>query len=138
MRGLSKKGNEVKDLLPQSRGTRRINDKMQQRLVKSLFSQSFLREIDDKIHQAKYNIIICCSQSRTKSQIKRRKNKKNLLFSISTIQLSLILTVKKIGQNCKKWLSIAIFGHSATSIVKQNGYKKGDFGNEVPINQLDD
>ena len=41
---------EVKDLLPQSRCTRKINDKMQQRLVKILFSQSLLCQINDKIH----------------------------------------------------------------------------------------
>ena len=45
-----KQENEVKDLLPQSRCTRKINDKMQQRVVKCLFSQSFLRQINDKIH----------------------------------------------------------------------------------------
>ena len=35
-----KQENEVKDLLPQSHRTRKINDKMQQRVVKSLFSQA--------------------------------------------------------------------------------------------------
>ena len=45
-----KQENEVKDLLPQSRRTRKINDKMQQRVVKSLFSQSLLRQINDKMH----------------------------------------------------------------------------------------
>ena len=45
-----KQENEVKDLLPKSRRTRKINDKMQQRLVKSLFSQSLLREINDKMY----------------------------------------------------------------------------------------
>ena len=33
-----KQENEIKDLLPQSRRTRKINVKMQQRVVKSLFS----------------------------------------------------------------------------------------------------
>ena len=42
--------NEVKNLLPQSRRTRKINDKMQQEVVKSLFSQSLLRQINDKVH----------------------------------------------------------------------------------------
>ena len=41
---------QVKDLLPQSRRTRKINDKMQQKVVKSLFSQSLLRQINDKMH----------------------------------------------------------------------------------------
>ena len=41
-------------------------------------------------------------------------------------------------QNFKKWLSITIFGHFAKYIVRQNGYKMVDFGNEVLINQLDD
>ena len=45
-----KQENEVKDLLPQSRRTRKINDKMQQKVVKSLFSQSLLRQINDKMH----------------------------------------------------------------------------------------
>ena len=48
--GVRKQENEVKDLLPQSRRTRKINDKMQQRVVKSLFSQSLLRQINDKMH----------------------------------------------------------------------------------------
>ena len=38
-------------------------------------------------------------------------------------------------QNFKKWRSIAIFGHFAKAIVKQNGYKMVDFENEVPIQQ---
>ena len=45
-----KQENYVKDLLPQSRRTHKINYKMQQRLVKSIFSQSILREISDKMH----------------------------------------------------------------------------------------
>ena len=36
------------------------------------------------------------------------------------------------------WRSIAIFGHFAKVIVRQNGYKMVDFGNEVLIKQLDD
>ena len=30
------------------------------------------------------------------------------------------------------------FGHLTKAIVRQNGYKMVDFGNEVLINQLDD
>ena len=48
--GYRKQEQEVKDLLPESRCTHKINDKMQQRLVKSLFSPSRLREINDKMH----------------------------------------------------------------------------------------
>ena len=40
-------------------------------------------------------------------------------------------------QNFKKWRSIAIFGHFAKAIVRQNSYKMVDFGNEVLINRLD-
>ena len=36
------------------------------------------------------------------------------------------------------WRSIAVFGHFAKAIVRQNGYKMVDFGNEILINQLDD
>ena len=46
------------------------------------------------------------------------------------------MIVKK--QNFKKWRSIAIFGHFAKAIIRQNGYKIVDFGNEVLSNQLDD
>ena len=42
--------NEVKDLLRQSRRMRKINDKLQQRVVKSLFSHSLRRQINDKMH----------------------------------------------------------------------------------------
>ena len=35
------------------------------------------------------------------------------------------------------WGRIAIFGHFAKAIVRQNGYKMVDFANEVLINQLD-
>ena len=45
-----KQENKVKDLLPQSSRTRKINDKIQQRVEKSLFSQSLLREINGKMH----------------------------------------------------------------------------------------
>ena len=38
------------DLLPQSRCTRKINDKIQQRLIKSILSQSLLLEINVKMH----------------------------------------------------------------------------------------
>ena len=41
-------------------------------------------------------------------------------------------------QNFKKWRSIAILEHFAKAIVRQNGYKMVDFGNEVLINELDD
>ena len=41
-------------------------------------------------------------------------------------------------QNFKKWPSSAIFGHFAKAIVRQNGYKMVDFGNEVLINQSND
>ena len=89
-----KQENEVKDLLPQSRRTRKINDKMQQRLVKSLFSQLLLRQINDKmLYKTKYNIF-CCSQSRAKSQIKRKKSKKTPILYIR-YTLSLIWTVQK-------------------------------------------
>ena len=50
VKSIENKKIEVKDLLPQSRRTRKINDKMQQRVVKSLFSQSLLRQINDKMH----------------------------------------------------------------------------------------
>ena len=39
--------NEEEDLLPQS--YRKIDDKMQQKVVKSIFSQSLLRQINDKM-----------------------------------------------------------------------------------------
>ena len=42
--------NEVKGLFAKSRCTRKINDKMQQRVEKSLFSQSLLRQINDKMY----------------------------------------------------------------------------------------
>ena len=42
------------------------------------------------------------------------------------------------NQNFTKWLSISIFGHFANAIVRRNGYKMVDFGNEVLIKQLDD
>ena len=72
---------------------------------------------------------------------------RNILIK-STVQLSLIGTVQKKSvlnkskyflkkQNFKNWLSITIFGHFAKYIVRQNGYKMVDFGNEVLINQLD-
>ena len=40
-------------------------------------------------------------------------------------------------QNFKSWRSIAIFGHFAKAIVRQIGYKMGDFRKEVLINQLE-
>ena len=42
------------------------------------------------------------------------------------------------NQNFRKWLSISIFGHFAKAIVRRNGYKMVDFGDEVLIKQLDD
>ena len=42
------------------------------------------------------------------------------------------------NQNFTKWLSVSIFEHFAKAIVRCNGYKKVDFGNEVLIKQLDD
>ena len=48
-----KQANEVKDLLPQSHRTRKINDNM---------------------HKTKYKIF-CCSQSSAKSRIKRKKSR---------------------------------------------------------------
>ena len=42
--------NKVEDLLPESRRTCKISDKMQQRVVKNIFSQSLLRQINDKMH----------------------------------------------------------------------------------------
>ena len=42
------------------------------------------------------------------------------------------------NKNFKKELNIAIFGHFAKAIVKQNAYKMIDFGNEVLVNQIDD
>ena len=36
------------------------------------------------------------------------------------------------------WRSIAIFGHFAKAIVRQNAYKMVGFGNEALINKLDD
>ena len=34
------------------------------------------------------------------------------------------------------WRSIAVFGHFAKAIVRQNGYKMVDFGNEALMKQL--
>ena len=45
-----KQAHEGKGLLPQSRRTRKINHKLQQRVVKSLFSQSLLRQINHEMH----------------------------------------------------------------------------------------
>ena len=42
------------------------------------------------------------------------------------------------NQNFTKWLSIAIFGHFSKAIVRCNGYKMVDFGNEFLIKTLDD
>ena len=42
-----------------------------------------------------------------------------------------MLQIKKllqIEQNFEKWLSIAIFGHLAKAIARQNGYKMVDLG----------
>ena len=36
------------------------------------------------------------------------------------------------------WRSIAIFGHFAKAIVRQNSYKMVGFGNEALINKLHD
>ena len=47
-----------------------------------------------------------------------------------------LIQILKKKQNLKKWRSITIFGHFK-AIVRQNGYKTVDFGNEVLINQLD-
>ena len=64
-----KQENEENDLLPQSRRTRKINDKTQQRVVKYYFCA----KSTTKCIKTKYNI--SCSQSRVKSQIKRNIRK---------------------------------------------------------------
>ena len=45
---------------------------------------------------------------------------------------------KKKKEKFKKWRRVTIFGHFAKAIVRRNGYKIVDFGNEVLINRLDD
>ena len=45
---------------------------------------------------------------------------------------------KYLKKKIQKGRNIAIFGHFAKAIVRQNGYKIVDFGNIVLINQLDD
>ena len=46
--------------------------------------------------------------------------------------------VKKKKEKFKKWRGVTIYGHFAKAIVRQNGYKIVDFGNEVLNNRLDD
>ena len=69
-----KQENKVKYSLPQSRRTRKMNDKMQQRLVKVFSRSHFCAKSTIKSIKTKYNIF-CCSHSRAKSQIKRKKSK---------------------------------------------------------------
>jgi len=57
------------------------------------------------------------------------------IFSPKLLLKEIQMSLKK---HFKKWRSIAIFGHFAKAIVRQNGYKMVDFGNEVLVNQVDD
>ena len=117
-------------MLPQSRRTRKINDKMQHRLVKSLFSQSLLREIN-------YKIIIKKPSITSSSAVSHVRSLRSNIRKASKISYSLYPLYSYLWQCKRNQRSVAIFGHFAKVIVRQYGYKMVDFGNEVLMNQLD-
>ena len=129
-----KQENEIKDLLRQSRRTRKINVKMQQRVVKSLFLQSFLRQIIHKMH-LKPNITSSSAVSHVRSLRSnvRKASKISILYIHYTAIFDLNSAKKKSVLNKPKFLknkilkSIAILWTFCKGYGKAKWLKNGRF-----------